>query len=773
MALISRTLPSLINGVSQQPASLRLDSQCENMVNTVSTVAGGMMKRPPTEHIAQLTDAPLTNAAVHLIDRTLEEKYIILMDGTTVRVFDALTGAEKTVTTPDGVAYLASADPHDDLRMVTVADTTFVINNTVTTSIGGADTDDAPRATFMVRTGNVSQTNTASYTVTLNGTDYTYVAPADTTDTAVIAAALTALIPSGTWTISLSGSVFSLRLNTSADFTMAATDTLGNTGLMGVKGSVPDIQSLPPFALGPITLKIEGTTNESRDDYWMRWEETNTSGSWVEHREPGQINSLVKADMPHVLISNADGTFTFGEVTWNERLRGDPQSMPMPSFAGSTITDVFFFRNRLGFISDENVILSRAGDYFNFFGATATEVLADDPIDLGIAHSKVSILTHAITFNQALLLSSGQTQFMLTSDGPLTPGSAKLDQTTEFEVSPNCRPVGVGPNLYFAVEQGNWTHFREYYVVGETVTNNATNITAHVPQYVPARVYRLAASTALDMLVALTVDAPNEVYVYQYYWQAEEKVQAAWQRWEFPESVHILSVDLSGSSMYLLTSHADGVYLNRMSLDYSEIDAYGFKTLLDRRVDVTGTYDSPTDLTTFTLPFPDSDDKEVIAGAGFSGQGGALLRSTRVDSTTLTVQGDYSGSEVTIGTPYNMTYEFSTQYVKEEQNGILAARTDGRLMMRNMSLQFEDTGYFEAHVTPLARAEHTYQMTGKILGSIELILGSPSLISGTWSFPLYSQNEGLHIELHNPTHLPSKLQSATWEAEFVTRSNKL
>jgi hypothetical protein len=40
------------------------------------------------------------------------------------------------------------------------------------------------------------------------------------------------------------------------------------------------------------------------------------------------------------------------------------------------------FRNRLGFLSDENVIFSRASEFFEFFPETITQVLATDPIDV-------------------------------------------------------------------------------------------------------------------------------------------------------------------------------------------------------------------------------------------------------------------------------------------------------------------------------------------------------------------------------------------------------
>ena len=48
MALISQSIPNLINGVSQQPPSLRLNTQAELQENGLSSVVTGLSKRPCT-----------------------------------------------------------------------------------------------------------------------------------------------------------------------------------------------------------------------------------------------------------------------------------------------------------------------------------------------------------------------------------------------------------------------------------------------------------------------------------------------------------------------------------------------------------------------------------------------------------------------------------------------------------------------------------------------------------------------------------------------------
>ena len=54
--LISSSIQNLLNGISQQPDSIRLDNQGAVQENGLSDVVYGLGKRPPTEHIAKLNN---------------------------------------------------------------------------------------------------------------------------------------------------------------------------------------------------------------------------------------------------------------------------------------------------------------------------------------------------------------------------------------------------------------------------------------------------------------------------------------------------------------------------------------------------------------------------------------------------------------------------------------------------------------------------------------------------------------------------------------------
>ena len=94
--LVSRTIPNLVQGVSQQPEVLRLNSQAGEQVNGFSSVVEGLKKRPPTEYVAKLSSSSLGNAFIHTINRDLNERYIVVVSNGSIAVYD-INGVSKTV----------------------------------------------------------------------------------------------------------------------------------------------------------------------------------------------------------------------------------------------------------------------------------------------------------------------------------------------------------------------------------------------------------------------------------------------------------------------------------------------------------------------------------------------------------------------------------------------------------------------------------------------------------------------------------------------------
>ena len=207
MALVSKTIPNLVQGVSQQPEVLRLSSQASKQENGFSSVVEGLKKRPPTHHLAKLSSATPNNVYMHTINRDKTERYIIQITNGAIAVYTT-TGVSKTVVMQTGAStYLGSTDPRGDFHAITVADYTFILNKTKTTAMA-SDTSPAKveQAVYTILQG-VTDTK---YSITIDGTTYNFTS--SNTDSEAIRDGLKTAVgtPSNITTANIGNSSFSI-----------------------------------------------------------------------------------------------------------------------------------------------------------------------------------------------------------------------------------------------------------------------------------------------------------------------------------------------------------------------------------------------------------------------------------------------------------------------------------------------------------------------------------------------------------------------------------
>ncbi|MET4733927.1 hypothetical protein ABIE64_002656 [Thalassospira sp. MBR-102] len=791
MALVSDSIPNLVNGVSQQPPALRMASQAEYQKNSMSSLVDGMGKRPPLKHVSKVHDGSLGAAYTHTINRDVAERYKVIIQNESLKVF-TLGGEERTVAFPEGKAYLASSNPQADFRTVTVADYTFIVNRSKITGMDSTSIPEKPvEAIIFVKQANYS----TDYKIKVNGTEqasFTTGSSGDLKTTTIaedLKSDLTTNLGEG-WSIVREGAVLHIKKNDGSDFEIKAEDSRSGTQLVATKDVAQKFSDLPTVAPRGFTVEIAGDESSKFDNYYVEFKPNNDtadfdSGVWKECVGPGIQTKIDPANMPHALVRLADGTFEFKPLDWAERKTGDEDSNPDPSFINRKINDIFFYKNRLGLLADENVIFSEASEFFNFFRTTVTTIVDSDVVDVAASHVKVSILQHAVPFNERLLLFSDQTQFTLPEGPILASEPPDIEVLTEFESSLLAKPVGSGKTVFFATSRGEYAGLREYYVMPETEISDAADITAHVPAYIKGRITKLAVSSNEDILFCLTDTEPNKVFVYKFFWQGNEKVQSSWSFFEFEPEATVLNVDFIDSEAFFVTQYADGVYLDKMPVQPSPVDPNApFMYLLDRKVSnlecPSVTYDPITNSTSYELPYAVLGDIQVVSRhydpltESSPIASGVVLTKEEQSGNIVRVRGNHATTPVYIGLRYEQRYRFSTIYVKADASGGgKAVIGTGRLQIQTFTVVFSKSGFFWAEVTAQGRDMKTYKFTGKVIGSNSAEIGKVSLSEGSHTFPVLSKNDRVTIELVNDTYLPSNFLSAEWEGTFSMRSYRL
>ena len=804
MPLITEQISNLINGVSQQPPSLRLASQCEVQENGMVTIAEGLKKRPPLEHVAKITNKTDTDAKVHFIDRSETERFVLVLasdqfdaafssdfTGTQIELTD-LSGNSQSISgdTGDALTYITTNDARDNLRLFTVADYTFVLNKskTVAKSSTVSSSRDPEGIVF------VKQASTApTFKVFLNGVSVGSISNSNDADTLVTNVATAMSSVSGFTVTKFGSSNVHVTRSDGADFTLHAEAPEAN--MVAIKDSVVDFTDLPARTKDGFTIKITGDPSSGTDDYWIKHnnQADEDVGEWVETVEPGLANSLDGTTMPLQLVRTSEDpwddafsadygetVFSLSTITWTERLAGDEVTAPDPTFVGETLNDMFFHKNRLGFLANENIILSELGEHFNFYATTATDLLDTDMIDLAAPTNKVSILHNAVPFNEDLVIFSDFGQFKLTefAAGGLTPTNAKLSLLTEYEHDKLVQPVVNGRKVYFSDENDGFSVLREFGIVEDLQEETAENITSHVPSYIKGKGFEIIPHD--DFMFILSDENLNEVFLYKFLFQEGQKKLSSWSKWKFKDEEKVIGMTVMDHIAYFVIVRPDGTYLDKMSLqdanltDLTESSTQlSFKVLLDRSVELTGVYNTGADTTSWTLPYPDDFGStfRVILGPAWEGREGAQVQGlTQTTSTTVTATGDYSDHPAFVGKEYQFLYEFTEPTIKTEVQGRLSSLSGGILKIRKFNIDYFKTGYFEFRVTAPGRDAFTHKFTGRILGSALNTIGTIPFETGNFKKLILADARGLKLEVVSNSYLPMAITGADWEGNYVVRT---
>lgn len=596
------------------------------------------------------------------------------------------------------------------------------------------------------------------------------------------------------WAASASGSVIEITHATQDILTIATKDSVGDTAMKPYFLTVDNFDELPPRCRDGIVLKVQGSVESFEDDFYVKFV-TKVAGSfdegeWRETVAP-QVNTKLN-NVPIVIVrrvDNAGGTitgtpflpyFSAESFNWSDRLVGDDNSNPAPTFVGSPINDVFFHKNRLGMLTDSSIVLSEAGIYGNFFRTSTRQLLDGDPIDLQAAHTSVSKLEHAVPHNERLLVFAEKAQFVLDGQPLLTPKTASFQFVSYFDSDLGQTPVAVNRNIYFAANKGGYGALWEYQQILENTTvgaYSATELTSQVPRYIPANIRDITASPNDEVFFVRSPSEKNALYVWKYFINGQQVLQSAWSKFTF--QFDILSMGLYDNSLYMVTNLRNGNGTLTTSFGVQKFDIkFGTESfdpvtepLIDcqwaiQLVDMTPSGGN----TRITVPtgyiYPTGTSPVVVKPDG------TILTTTKINDSVAEVAGNQTAvTGMIFGFPYTMRYQFGRVDVREEtQRGGYATVKAGRYQNLFGLLKYSKTNNFT--VTTKIQNEATNSMT--FTASIGNDGGGPiKLDNGEYRFPTLTKTDNLTVEILNSTPFPCTILGAEWIANFTTNFVRL
>ena len=600
----------------------------------------------------------------------------------------------------------------------------------------------------------------------------------------------------------LSPQLGAIFYNEDGAFTIYPDDALAGEGIGVVHRTVATLNDLPTICRHRYKVMVRGDADAAEDDRYLQFlvngSDSTTAagtvgeGTWQETSGDEIENRIDVTTMPLMLKSTGVDTFELNHMPLDILAAGDQDTNPDPSFIGHTIDGAFQFKGRLGFLTGASVSMTEVkfGGYdgeldlqkYNFYRTSVTSLLDSDPIDVTISSSKVIKLRSAIAFQENLVLFSDFSQFVLRGGELLTPKTVAINPITEYEYEESVDPIALGSYIYFPFTRGSHVGVREFTVNSNTDVFDANEITAHVPQYIPQKVISEAKKGVVSMtgassenLMALTDG--TDIYIYKYFFSGNEKVLSAWSKFTLSKG-GIRGIGFVDSDLFIVQSYESGsinqTHLLKIPLENKFRDPEGYNTHLDRRVEATFNADAATP--EFTIPYRVSPDEtlQVYTKDGLLVQN--LASPTVVGNTTkLTfnenvVGGGLSGSvTVYVGVAYTMKYTFSEQIFKAS-SGDKMSQTNGRMLIRNGTVFFENTSHFNVKVTPKLRDTTTAPFNATVVQST--VEGNMPLESGAFRFPVFTNPKDTVITIENDSAGPCNLQSAEFESFVHQRSRR-
>lgn len=839
MPAVTQLIPNFLGGVSKQNDDKKLEGQLTECINGYPDPTYGLLKRPGMEFISKLkkadgvtafTESELNGAVWHFMNREgYGASYIVAIKGTNVYVWKT-DGTWCTVTNT-GTSYLTGSDAND-YHFRSLQDTTIVTNKNVATSMNAAGSYVAGSVATLKL---LSLVDSDEFTVTIQGESVTVTAQASTTfdDMLLYTSGSSEDVPAhhlidgiknlietqqaanntnfeGRWYLEGYNNSIVIRRTTSTNqyggtrtgyeslsgtplaFEIDARGGSSNIALEVFEDDVADVSKLPLESFGGHVVRVANSASAA-DDYYLKFIAFDTSinrgrGYWEETVARDVSTALTASSMPHKLHRTSGTTFTFGPFTWEERKTGDDVTNPKPSFVGEKIVSTFYYNNRLGFLSEDNIILSVAGDNFNFFAKSALVQVDSDPIDVSVASVRPVRLNDVVPVPQGLAVFSNKQQFLVlaTESGVLTPSTTLVRSISTYEANRNISPLEIGNSIAFVNKVAGYSKllYMQLREVGQSPS--VVDISKVVQEWIPDTVDDLIVSPQNSMVVLVDRQS-SYLYIYRFHSDGQSDVMQAWTQWKMTGTIQ--AVDILDDEMLIVAQHRDEYTINSILLDEiptgvveAKTDSVKGAVCLDMAArpnhPTTGStnavvYDSSTDTTAIYTPFTPIENKQAKALVGDpNAEAGFSFKLTpKVDgSNRHYFEADKDVSDLADGIIIGYDYDFEVTLPKFYfRRNPQTTDFTGNLTISRVKVSAGRSGIVNFKTKLNGSKEWT--VVRETLPTGEYKAGSePIDQEQQFVVPIHQRNMNFEFKITSSEPYPVSLVSLMWEGNYTPKS---
>ena len=561
-----------------------------------------------------------------------------------------------------------------------------------------------------------------------------------------------------------------------------------------VASKVNDVGDLPSQCKHGMVVEVVNSVADE-DNHYVKFFGNNDKdgeGTWEECAKPGRTIRLKRSKMPVVLIRTADGnfriseldgsTYSIGGVTqpavpqWDDALVGDDVTNPEPSFIGKNINKMLFFRNRFAILADENIVMTRPGDFTNFFAKSAIQLIASDPIDIAASSEYPAILFDGIQVNTGLLLFSKNQQFMLTTDSDtFSPTTAKINALSTYNFNFATNPISLGTTVGFLDNAGKHSRFFEMAQIqreGEPQVIEQSAVVAKLFE----NDLKLISNSRENSIILFSEDSTSTLYGYRYFDQIQERKMASWFRWTLPGTIKYHCMQDDALFVILENGSQRELLKYNIRMDDSTVALGEDRVHMDYLMPVSSLASSAYSNGKTTFPKPSGlNGVGQIAAYDIDDPANPPLAIgnyalVTVNGSNLEINGDWTGQDFYIGYLYTMSITMPTIYYVTQAQQKFRADTRSDTILHRVKLGFGPIGIYETVLSRTGRTDYTelFEVTPANLYSANSAIALDD--NKLRTVPIYDRNINVSLTVKSTHPTPANFHTLTWEGVYNTKN---
>ena len=562
-----------------------------------------------------------------------------------------------------------------------------------------------------------------------------------------------------------------------------------------VSGKVNDVGDLPSQCKHGMVVEVVNSVAEEDNHFVKFFGKLKTNGdpdndadyldgegTWEECAKPGRKIRLKRSKMPVLLIRTADGNFRLTELDgsnytisgnqysapqWDDALVGDDVTNPEPSFIGKNISKMVFFRNRFTILADENIVMSRPGDFTNFFAKSAIQLIASDPIDISASSEYPAILYDGIQVNTGLILFSKNQQFMLTTDSDVfSPTTAKINALSTYNFNFATNPISLGTTVGFLDNAGKFSRFFEMAQVQREGEPEVIEQSAVVSRLFEKDL-KLISNSRENSVIFFSEEGTSTLYGYRYFDNIRERKLASWFKWTVTGTIQYHCMQDDNLYVVVRNNGKDQLLKYAIKMDANTALISGSRIHLDHLMETSGwSYNASTQKSTKAKPTGLESSNQLVAYDEDTGNNLGRYGKITVNGSNLELDGDWSNETFFIGYQFTMQVDLPTIYVTRLEGEAYRVDSRSNTIIHRIKFGFGPIGLYKTILNRIGK--NTFEQDIEVTNANTYLANTAAIRNDNklYAVPVYDRNTNVTLTVKSEHPAPANILYLIWEGAY-------